>query len=257
MAKIETMRGVILILSILTYSICFAQFSIKAEKHSIGPITYEFPVLCGPDSLVVGKVNTYLQDRLLDHKYLGKGENIFAEQENDNEFDGYPRVNDLSYEVQLLNSTLLSLSVTADFCGAYCEWATMRFVFNLKSGERLELSQVFKTSKHQVLLATFNEDRFNQIERCLIQLHLERENNPDIDMERLEETHWLYNECLNDEDHYLNRYRFQIIKDRLQIYRERCSSHVLRAFDEVGEFHWDFDFEKLKVFMTPKFLQLL
>jgi len=234
-----------------------AQYSVETVKHTIGESDFEFPVLNGPDSLVVNRINRKLQSVILDHDDKRSEDNIFEELENQYLFEGYTRTNDVTFEVNTLSSKLFSIQISADFCGAYCEWATMRYVFNLNDGNRIKVQDVFKYEKHQLLLDKFNASRKDQIERFLIQFHLENENKSSQDQERIEETIWLYNECLNNTDNYLNSYRFQISGNRIHIYRERCASHILRASDEVGAYHWDYDINRLKVFMKPQFVALL
>lgn len=166
-----------------------------------------------------------------------------------------PLLNYLSYDVLVNTSKLLSISITAESCRAYCEPFTLFYSFYTKTGERIRTDSLL-TKKGLDLLRDSLKLKQQEILQSKIkssQDTLAKNSFTSIDDKKYyEEMLELYNECLERKaDFSLSYIKFYLTPTALFISTDRCSAHVNQALDEIGEFNFEFKLADWKEYFTP------
>ncbi len=161
----------------------------------------------------------------------------------------------LDYEISR-NETLLSLKISGEGCGAYCEPFDYYYSFNLRTGNQLFLDSLLNKSGLERLLYNFNLLKRNKITAKLkaIKDTLKTINsktdrgNYDYYSEMLN----LYKECINNKItfDYINYIEFMVAKNKLKVYADRCSVHYNRNVDELWTFEYSIDLRTWTKYLT-------
>lgn len=252
---------VFLLLSILTYG----QVTIKEIKE-VNPENkshkYIFPLaIVSNNRLASDKINNELVSDFLDidRKKIKTSifENIWATKENP-----IPRLDYLSYKVLSNNKKILTISISAEGCGAYCEPFTNYYTFDLKTGDRVKLERLFSKTGRDLLLDSINSKKKRILKSKIkdIQDTLKTESvqsNKD-DKEYFEEMQALYDHCAETNSgtslEYLRSY---VTKTTLFISSDRCSAHYNRNLDEIGDFEFLFKLKNWRKHLTPYAIKLI
>lgn len=166
-----------------------------------------------------------------------------------------PVVSDLSYDILANTSKLLSISISGEGCGAYCEPFTYFFSFYTKTGERMVTDSLL-TKKGLELLRDSLKLKQQQILQSKIkaaQDTLAKNSFTSVDDKKYyEEMLELYKECLErKKDFSLDYLEFYLTSTSLFVSIDRCSAHVNQALDEIGEFNFEFKLDNWKEYLTP------
>ena len=252
------MKKSLISILLLTSSISYGQVIIK-EIREMDPIhktlKYSFPLIIVPKNKKASdKINNELASDFLfiDRNKINKSifENVWSTKE-------IPIAirSDISYKILSNDKTLLNVSISADGCGAYCEYFTEYYTFNIKTGERIILDSLLKVEGKQRLI-----DSLNKKKREILQMKLEqikntlKTQNAQMNVEEKEyykEMETLYNECLDKKIRGLEYFKFYLSKSLLYLESNRCSAHYNRNLDEIGNFEFELKpFEWKKYFTT-------
>ena len=122
------------------------------------------------------KINTFLVNDQLYADYNQKDSSIFSHvwRNNDEEI---AMLNDLNYEVNLLSNQIYSVTISAEFCGSYCENYATTYNFDLISGNKLKLDTLLTETGKKMLVDTLNLYKSNAIQTKLNEI----ENHPQYD----------------------------------------------------------------------------
>ena len=103
--------------------------------------TYIFPKLNGKNISITRKINSnIIADFLeidIEKKHQSIFENVWATKEN-----SIPRLSDITYKINTLNSSLYSVSLKAEGCGAYCEYLSTTYNYDLIKGKKILLDDL-------------------------------------------------------------------------------------------------------------------
>lgn len=197
---------------------------------------YTFPLLEGPDTNIIAKVNSHLLWEQLDME-LGKQQVSIFENVWQTADEPIARVNYLTYQVELLTDTLYSVTISGEGCGAYCEGFDMTYTFDLSNGQFLSLPDLFTTEGQKALLHELSEYKAEQINKKILELKgsLMLDTMSTEDREMYTEMLELYQNCDSEYDD-LEYFRFIPSRNELTIIYGRCSAHYNRAVDDLWYF---------------------
>ncbi len=228
-----------IVLSFIFLLFSFASFGQRAKILILkkrNPFTkeiYVFPKAVASSFQATEKINKAMRDMV-----LGVTENIT----DANIFDSVWRnVSDLSFQVSQLNARLISLSISGQGCGAYCEPFTYYFTFNTKTGNQLTLDSLFTPVGIKTLVYNLNLNRnkrvLKKIKELNTSLRLRKVKNTRND---ILEKKQLYTDCLAKKINpsYIAEIGFLCKSGNLKIYTERCSVHYNMTLDDLWTFQY-------------------
>lgn len=215
--------------------------SVKAVKEKPFARTYEFPeVHIRGNKAAADSINNYLLSDFLEISMPEVRESIF-ENVWGNKEDAIVPLSDISYQVLSNSNKVLSLSISADGCGAYCEYFTRYYSFDKITGALIKTADLFNSGGVQLLLKKNNEIRRFKIDSTLSvtadSLRTALAATDTSNAEYFREMITLYQDCLSMEDDRTDYYHeCYLTNDSFVIITGRCSAHVNRNADELGEF---------------------
>jgi len=228
-----------ILLSLLTLTSYSQDYSVKELTESnphFSDDEYTFPLLEGPDKVVTNKINNYLVVDQLNIE-LGKEEKSIFENVWQKPDKPVARINYLTFKVNLLNEKLYTVTISGEFCSAYCEGYDMSYTFDLTTGDLLTLNTLFNKIGQEKLLHELIGYKRRLIEEKIVEL--EQINKSDTikseDIEYYTDMLELYENC-NSEYDELRDFRFIPSTDSLEIIYGRCSAHYNRSIDELWYF---------------------
>jgi hypothetical protein len=147
---------------------------------------------------------------------------------------GMPSVNALTWSWTLPVPDVISIELSGEFCGAYCEDFIIHYNYDLRNGERLRFDSLFtETGLRQV---TDSLDRrwrmLIQKEVALLQAQLAVGDTSSVEAEMLSSAIVMYTDCTEQRN---SLYVEDLIPQKeAMIFRiSRCSNHAVRALDEL------------------------
>jgi hypothetical protein len=170
----------------------------------------------------------------------------------------------LAYTVDLLPAAsprLLSLSFSAEGCGAYCEESTSTRLFDLRDGRELSLGDLLTLDGFAALGRRLDAERrrayraqVRELRATLKSARKGQKNDDDDTADRLA----LNETCLQQADSQPSTPRY-LVSDvlsldghgGLRLARGRCSNHANRALDDVDEVKIAVPPADLKPWLTP------
>ncbi|GAL45151.1 MULTISPECIES: hypothetical protein [Citrobacter] len=147
----------------------------------------------------------------------------------------------IDYTVEYRDDKILSLNITVEGCGAYCESYNVPVNFDLASGAAITLSDLFSRSTMAELNTRIRKDIRSQIDTFVA---AQKEGGDSGYAE-------FYASCATYTDglYYIDKFSLQ--KDHLAFLNGRCSNHANRAGDELGDFTTKIPTEELHNQFTP------
>ncbi len=206
---------------------------------------------------IAEKINTSLQMELLKHlpnKF--KRSPLETVTHGDPENIGY-HLYFHSYESAEYKN-ILTISMSFESCGAYCEFVTRHVNFDISTGKRILLKELFtglgkKALERKIrvinmkLLGDFIAKAKKRIKESSADYQKDKQWYDDqLDM---------YEVCYamhKDELFYkLEEYTsFLLLKDEILIIHGRCSNHAMRSLEDIGEFETRFSYTEIMPYST-------
>ena len=123
---------------------------------------YIFPDIIVPNSKQISKrINFVLRSDILSVDSSNNGKHIFSQVWlTDSQAS---TISDISFNIIQNSNNILSLSISAEGCGAYCEEFTRYYSFNLNTGNKLTIDSIFTNNGLSVLSDSINEFRRKKI----------------------------------------------------------------------------------------------
>jgi len=226
----------------------------KTEEHI-------FPIIKTKSSTVSNRINNTLCSDFLevDRSKIKKSifENIWPNEENSN-----GRLSDISYEVLQNSKRILSISISAEGCGAYCEPFTRYYNFDLQTGKEIKLEHLLTPAGKKLLLEAMNKQKKELLQRKISSTKelLSRKGSAidKDDQEYYEEMIEVYSNCLESQLYNSLEYiQFSLQEKTFVVFTDRCSAHVNRNVDELGDFEFGFSLANWKKHFSAFGLSLL
>ena len=188
-----------------------------------------FPVFTSSSPIASEKVNALLQWKCL-HKLIGPaGTDVFAKVDEWHTFSGY--------DVLRNDDRALSVRITWEGCGAYCENYDEYYSFS-SSGNLIEGNDLFLASGLGKLRSGVSETRNTLLKDQIGTIKKEiAESSSGGDEDRAMQLE-MYEWCLQSRDaSYVNENRFYLKGASLWLVEDRCSNHAMQALDDLDQFH--------------------
>ena len=222
---------------------------------------YIFPLIKAKSKVVSDRINNTLCSDFLDvdRNKIKKSifENIWPGGENN-----YGLLSDISYNVLHNSKRIFSISVSAEGCGAYCEPFTRYYNFDLQTGKKFLLDDLLTANGKKLLLEAMNKQKKELLQLKIISakevLHKKGSPVSKDDKEYYEEMIEVYSNCLESQLYNSLEYlQFSLQQRTLVVFTERCSAHVNRNVDELGDFEYGFSLANWKKHFSAYGLSLL
>jgi hypothetical protein len=249
-----------------TYVVTAQQVSVKTIKETNPKFkdrNNTFPLVeIANDSKIAGDINEYLQKDFLDvNDSFGPQRNIFERiNPGNNDEDPHPTLSDITFETKCNKNRLLSLAISANGCGAYCEDFTSYYTFDIKNGNRLWLDTLIKPEFKQILLDTINALKKSLLAKKIAwindTLKTEEPWKSEDDPAYYTDMRRLYQDCIQDEKKDFGFVKFYLCQDQFYVELDRCSAHVNRNLDELDAFGFYFSVSTWKKYFTDYAIQL-
>lgn len=237
---------------LLLYSFLLATLTSFAQKvkiqtlKQVNPISkevYIFPkVIIANSPVSTQKVNYKLRETVLFLSSITKDKNIFDSIWTTK--DQSAVISNLSFKISEINSSLISLSISGEGCGAYCETFNYYFTFNTKTGNQLTLDSLFTKKGITTVIKFLNDSKKKKLVAKLKEVNhalgLSKTKNNAEENERLSEMLAMYKECFGNSINLADvpGIRFLSKGGILTVYTERCSAHYNMALDELWTFKY-------------------
>lgn len=226
--------------------------------RQINPLSkevYIFPKVAVSNSLLATqRINHRLREYVL---------GIDGETEDSNIFDSIWRtsyrmenVSNLSFSMTEINSSIVSLSISGEGCGAYCEPFEYHFTFSAKTGHQLTLNSLFTNKGLLSFVKILNDNKMKKLRAKLKQINQSvasaNAKRDASDKERLSEMNSMYTDCLSKriEINAVSDIQFLVKNGTLTVYTDRCSAHYNMVYDEVWKFVYRADLKNLKSLLS-------
>ena len=205
-------------------------------------IHYEFPKAVDKrNPAIADSINATLLE-LLDIEVGEKTKSIFQNVWANETSYPSAQMTDVSYQVNCHSSKVLSVSIFYTACGAYCEDYVENFNFDLKTGSRILMDSIFTSAGLNKIEDTLALNTQNQIVTHIqfLKNQLKKDSSKGISRttEEIQEAVEMYERCL-DVKKEISWERFVLSPPHLIIFGDRCSPHVIRALDDIGEFRYE------------------
>ncbi len=247
------MKTLTLLLFVLGGFASQAQFEVDSF---VAPDLYDypnyFPIIRSSENPDAAEcINIVLHHYMLEKVYKEDDENRF---ENvfppEGEYDG---ASEFSYDVSANNDRYFSVSVTCAYTGAYTEYYTQYFNFDAKTGQPIQLSDMFGVSAMYDLSEWVTSSIYAQISEFMYTIDTE---DPDgYGQEQYE----MYLDCSGwyEEVHELSNNEYYMTDSSITFVIGRCSNHAMRALDDLGEFYEEYSLVELQSMMSDDGIALM
>lgn len=224
-------------------------------------VEYTFPhVRLAGNEMVAARIN---RDLLI--AFLGvdpdtlKGDplqEIWGEEEH----SGMPRINSLNWRCDRSAPEVLTVHLSGEYCGAHCEGFDLHFLYHLRSGQRLDLENLFAAEHLDAVHAEVGKrwrfvltGHIGDLENARKALHPSPERKAWLD-----EAIDMYRSCLesapDDRAPVIDLFH---AKDRLRFFTGRCSAHVDQEMDDLFPLAIDLMRDEVLDLLQPEARQAL
>ena len=115
------------------------------------------------------KINNKLREYVLGATPNTKDANIFDSVWRTNDRVG--NISDLSFKISEANASLISMTISGEGCGAYCESFDYHFTFNAKTGNQLSLDSLFTKEGIKTFVKTLNDNKMQKLNNKLKEIN--------------------------------------------------------------------------------------
>ena len=158
----------------------------------------------------------------------------------------------MDYQVLVNDGHVLSIVISGEGCGAYCETYEKPVAFDVSSGRLLTPQDLLTPQGRAALIKRVEADDIRSIREEIRHLRAEQKKqaSPDND-----EAIAMYETCLKEKQGREPAYRWlgilSVLPDGLAFGRGRCSNHAMQGLDELGNFSTTFKAAELERWLTP------
>lgn len=192
------------------------------------------------------KINTFLQLDNLYHLPNQFKNNPFEKVVYGHEH-AHSSVYFYGYEKNKTPENILSLQLSGEATGAYSEGFEIYYNFDVRTGNKINLSD-FLTEKGVLELTNqMNLKVKNTIEEFITSLNASPRDDDEYTTDQLD----MYGYCLEDiEENSIGYYEFYFEEERITFVRGRCSNHALRALDDLGSFRISYSYSEIEEYLS-------
>lgn len=235
---------------ILIYGLSFSQQkNVKINNLQPKSEDYVFPVISYSEKpSVENKINTYLQVDGLEYIPNSGGNPFKRASTATNSYTNY--VQFYSWEQLETPKNILSIAMDGEATGAYPESFSNWKNFDLRTGNYINLQDLFQPNSMKTVENLINQRVKKRINDFLTELKSHKDNSED-GKEQIE----IYENCFTDNTLEYLEYFFG--KDKLTVVVGRCSNHASRALDDLGSHEIAFPYKELEKYWSSYAQNLL
>ena len=230
----------LLLWSVLSFS---QQKNVNTSNLQPQSEDFNFPLISFQENpSVQDKINTFLQVNELEF-IPGSGKNPFKLASTaTNSYTNYIYF----YGWKKLDSpkNILSIELEGEASGAYSEGFTTYRNFDLRTGNYINLQDLFKPNAGLQVEKIINDKVKKRVNDYIVEL----KSAPTRDQEA-EEQIAMFKNCFTDNT--LTYLKFYFEKDQLTFVAGRCSNHAMRAMDDLGSHEITFKLKELEKYFSP------
>ena len=233
----------------LLWLACAAQ----AGPLSVKPLSYKgtMPYVQSDNAQLAQRINSLIYLDMLELSPPAKLQDGLKEKKVE---EGMQPTSDLSFEVGRNDERILALSISAEGCGAYCEYYTRQFNFDANTGRHIVASDIFTSAGAVTLMKQLGTLRLARVKAEIARMRNDAKTHGAKtavakDKAQLKEDGAGFNEAIemyeqcaaSIVDPEMAKYRtidtdkMKIGNNAITFIRERCSIHALRALDNLDE----------------------
>lgn len=232
--------GALLLMSFLCFS---QQKNVKITNLQPESENFIFPLISYKEKLLVEKkINTFLQ--VDDLEFVPEsGNNPYQlastatnSYQNFVYFYGWTKLDS--------PKNILSVEMDGEATGAYSEGFTNYRNFDLRTGNYINLKDLFQPNSYDKISELIN----SRVKKRVTDFILELKSAPKRDQDGEEQIE-MYEDCFTD--YTLTYIEFYLGKDEITIFAGRCSNHAMRALDDLGNHEIVFKYKEIEKYFSP------
>lgn len=240
------------LLSVLSTQALAEGFEIQALQRKTQEITWRLPLVKDPDAAKAKRINEAiflnvlgkLTDQMPPRNPQDSLQSIAPEH--------FRMLPELDYEVIRNDDQVLSIAITGEGCGAYCEDFELPLGFDAKTGRLLTGIDLFFPAGRARLLKDIKEQNQRKIREQI--LALQKPQSPGTrSKEDTQIALEMYEQCLQGwgaGNIHTEPGNMSFTRHGITFTHSRCSPHALRALDDLDTLNNSYSYEHLKPLMT-------
>jgi hypothetical protein len=197
---------------------------------------YSFPRVSTPeDPGIAARINKDICTEFLEVDPDTAHRGIFTKVWGEPGGSGMPSVNALTWSWTRPVPDVISVELTGEFCGAYCEDFIIHYNYDLRNGERLRYDRLFTESGLREVTDSLSRRWRVSVHQEVDKLKAQRAvvDTSLSEAEMLRRAITLYTDCM--EERSIPYVDDLIPRSGVMIFRmSRCSNHADRAIDELA-----------------------
>lgn len=251
------MRIVLLIFLVLHSINGFSQ-AIVTQIKEVNPFdqsVYIFPkITVRGNTQATQRINLHLQNEMLFREGKSFKRSIF-EKVRQSETEPIAALRDIEYAVVTNNAQFISLDISAEGCGAYCEFFTQHFSFDLSTGRPIRMQELFTEQGRKIVSDSLHvwtvrllDMQIRNAEDSLQKPEVFKDQDAKDHFESVKE---LYQNCYwRDATINVQEVAFSLRKQNILFFLSRCSNHADRAIDDLDEMLFNVPLANWKRYLT-------
>lgn len=208
--------------------------------------TIIFPIVLTKNSKVDALINSQIKEEV----FLPDSANQNLKSLLNEHINDYGLIN-MSYEVNYNRLAILSLSIYFEGCGAHCSSSNIYFNFDLSTGKKVSVDEIFLKDKIDSFKTIVQSDKKNS----LTKYKLEEKNallNNEIDSTTYD---WAISQV---DENCINQFsidQFAISSNSIEIFDPCDLPHAIRSQTPAIELKYPYN--RISQFLNPKFKRIL
>jgi hypothetical protein len=220
---------------------------------------YIFPDLkCKSNQMAAERINQDLRQDILEldsgKQYKSIFEKVWGSEENP-----MPMESDFSFEVVNNDDRFFCITMSAEGCGAYCEDWTRYYTWDSRTGQKIELQELFSSTGLQRFSDSLRTLRNHRIRSAVADLKKTMKKDltasPE-DAEGIQMAIGIFFDCLDTARTPAVSFGYTLDHEHLDVYLGACLPHMIRAYDEV-DYTFIFDLNKWDIYLSDYAKSLL
>ncbi len=203
------------------------------DTNSIDKEVYVFPKIKYHHQAVADSINHFLLFNFLEIENGKFQKSIFENVWLKDTNQVIARISHISYEVLNNSKNLLSIMISAEFCGAYCEGFDMYYNFDLRTGKSITIHQLLSKEGIELFNDNLKHNLYERLDSTLIKVRQELSLvNNDEAKEELDDKIEFIKNCFYRENPPTIDHPFYLNKHEIVFILSTCSSHLNRSLDD-------------------------
>jgi len=214
---------------------------LQSSPDDQGNTQYKFPLITGTPPEIANNMNLWLQysrlNSIAGHHKTSPFENL----------DGMHGTTALDYKILDETKSLLTIEFQGEYMGAYPVDATSRTIFNLGTGQPVQLVDILTADGAKKLNKHLTNNLQSAIDNFLSHTDQLAPSADRPEDDNLNTQKDIYTHCREDlEDGTLKHVKYTIINKQITLFKSCDFPHMIQALDDLGEITYSESFAEIK-----------